>query len=67
MVTRREVRHLEAWSDTDWAGCMKTRKSTARGVMIFGMHTMEKWTITNDLIALFSGEAEYYSRTLNAT
>ena len=51
---------ITIWSDTDWAGCKKTRKSTSGGIVMFGGHLIKSWSTTQDLIALSSGEAEYY-------
>ena len=57
---------LIVWSDTDHAGCLTTRKSTSGGVAMFGSHCAKAWSVTQQLssgesvIALSSGEAEYY-------
>ena len=44
--------------DSDFAGCMRTRKSTNGGVVQFGDHTLKTWAKTQSVIALSSGEAE---------
>ena len=54
------VRKLVVWVDTDYAGCRKTRKSTSGGVVIVGGHLIKGWSVTQAVIALSSGEAEYY-------
>ncbi len=46
--------------DTDHAGCLKTRKSTNGGALTFGKHCIKSWSTTQSVIALSSGEAEYY-------
>ena len=51
---------VEVWVDTDYAGCKETRKSTSGGVMMIGGHTVKGWSNTQSVIALSSGEAEYY-------
>ena len=51
---------LEGYSDTDWAGCGKTRKSTSGGCILFGSHLIKSWSSTQSNIALSSGEAELY-------
>ena len=65
----RSVLHFEyqdhqaevvVWSDTDFAGCRNERKSTSGGVIMFGSHCLKSWSLTQKLIALSSGEAEYY-------
>ena len=51
---------LECYSDTDWAGCPRTRKSTSGGCLMFGSHVIKTWSSTQPSISLSSGEAEYY-------
>ena len=51
---------LECYSDTDWACCTKTRKSTSGGCLMFGAHLIKSWSSTQPSISLSSGEAEYY-------
>ena len=51
---------IRVFSDTDWAGCIKTRKSTQGGVVMLGGCAIKSWASTQALIALSSGEAEYY-------
>ena len=48
------------WTDTDYAGCRLSRKSTSGGVIQIGSHTIKTWSSTQSTIALSSGEAEYY-------
>ena len=58
---------LEVWTDTDYAGCKKTRKSTSGGVVKWGKHTIKTWSSTQSVIALSSGEAEYYGMVKGAS
>ena len=58
---QEKPKHLEGWSDSDWAGCLDTRKSTSGGLMRLGTHILKTWTTTQGVIALSSGEAEYYA------
>ena len=51
---------LECYSDTDWAGCPKTRKSTSGGCLMLGGHMLKSWSSTQPSVSLSSGEAEYY-------
>ena len=53
-------RRINIWSDTDYAGCIRTRKSTTGGVCMIGEHMVKSWCTTQAVIALSSGEAEYY-------
>ena len=48
------------WSDSDFAGCRRTRRSTSAGVAMFGGHCLKTYSSTQPLIALSVGEAEYY-------
>ena len=47
-------------SDTDWAGCPVTRKSTNGTALTFGTHTWFTQSSTQAPISLSSGEAEFY-------
>ena len=51
---------LDSRVDTDHAGCLKTRKSTNGGALMIGKHCIRSWSTTQSVIALSSGEAEYY-------
>ncbi len=55
-----EVR-ITAYSDSDWAGCLRTRRSTSGGVMTLDHSTVGHWSRTQAVVALSSGEAEYYA------
>ena len=50
---------IVVWSDTDFAGCKYTRKSTSGGAIMLGGHCVKSWSSTQAKIALSSGEAEY--------
>ena len=52
---------LTVWTDSDYAGCLRTRKSTSGGVIMIGNHWLKGWSTTQNVVALSSGEAEYYS------
>ena len=49
---------LSCFSDSDWAGCSKTRRSTSGGGVQVGGHLLSHWSRTQSCIALSSGEAE---------
>ena len=65
IVTRFEYQdfpgRLRVSVDSDWAGCAVTRKSTSGGVVQLGNHSLKSWSSTQSVIALSSGEAEYYA------
>ena len=52
------VYQLRVFSDSDWAGCDKTRRSTTGGVIMAGQHWLGHWSRTQANVALSSGEAE---------
>ena len=51
---------LETFSDTDCAGCRRTRRSTTGGYTVAGSHLIKKWCKTQVVMALSSAEAELY-------
>ena len=50
----------DVYSDTGWAGCIKTRKSTSGGCIMLGTHLIKPWSSTQANITLSSGGAEFY-------
>jgi hypothetical protein len=54
------VSRVDTYSDTDWAGCLKTRKSTSGGCLMLGTHLLKSWSSTQVSVSLSSGEAEFY-------
>ena len=56
---QQHVNYIDVYTDTDWAGCPKTRKSTSGGVVMLGRHTIKHWSSTQASVALSSGEAEF--------
>ena len=56
----QQANQVEIYSDTDWAGCVKTRRSTSGGCMLLGSHLIKSWSSTQSTISLSSGEAEFY-------
>ena len=56
-----EVETLDVYTDSDWAGCRRSRKSTSGGTIMKGSHCLKTWSKTQALIAKSSGEAELYA------
>ena len=50
-------------TDSDWAGCKTTAKSTSGGSIVIGEHYVKGWSSTQASIALSSGEAELVALT----
>lgn len=46
------------FTDSDWAGCLETRRSTSGGVVRHGEHTISWWCKFQSGVALPSCEAE---------
>ena len=51
---------LQVYVGTDCAGCPRTRRSTNGGLVMHGSHLLKTWASTQTVVALPSGEAEYY-------
>jgi len=60
-VHQKDTKELVCYVDSDWAGCTRTRKSTSGGVVTLGAHCVKTWSSTQSVIALSSGEAEFYA------
>ena len=56
----QEATQIDCYSDTDCAGCPRTRRSTSGGCLMLGRHLMKSWSTTQVPISLSSGEAEFY-------
>ena len=48
------------YTDSDWAGCKKTRKSCSGGVLMRGSHCIRTLCSTKGANATSSAEAEFY-------
>ena len=58
---------LDVYSDSNWAGCLRSRKSTQGGMVMHGLHCVKTWSSTQAIISLSSGEAEYYGLVKGAS
>ena len=56
-----ELLFVEVYSDSDWAGCHDTRRSTSGGIIYFQSAVLSFWSRTQTTIALSSCEAELYA------
>ena len=58
---------LNTFTDSDWAGDLRTRKSTSGGMICIGDHCIKSWASNQNVVALSSGEAEYYALVKGAS
>ena len=67
LVTSARLTYVFAWqsasdvrvyTDTDFAGCRISRRSTSGGCAVRGGHLLKHWSSTQKVISLSSGEAE---------
>ena len=58
---------LDVFVDTDFAGCLATRRSTSGGVALRGTHLIKHWSCTQRAVTLSSAEAELYGLVKGTT
>ena len=56
----QKAERVECYSDTDWSGCTKTRKSPSGGILMLGAHVLKTWSSTQPTASLSSAEADFY-------
>ena len=54
----QEHEDIKAYSDSDWAGCRRTARSTSGGILMRGEHHIKSWSSTQKRLTLSSAEAE---------
>jgi len=52
---------VTAFTDSDWAGCIRTAKSTSGGAICIGEHVVKTYCRQQKVVALSSAEAELYA------
>ena len=57
-TSRKNNGPLKTFVDTDFAGCLRTRRSTSGGYVCRRQHVLHHWSTTQPTVALSSGEAE---------
>ena len=55
---QQEGKVIDGYSDSDWAGCRRTARSTSGGVILVGSHCVKSWSSMQRRVTLSSGEAE---------
>ena len=49
---------IRTYSDSNWAGCKRTARSTSCGIIMRGGHHLKSWSVTQKRVTLSSAEAE---------
>ena len=57
---QKRVTRIEAWCDTDHAGCIRIRKSVSCCALMLGNSSVSNYCKGQAVIALNSGEAQYF-------
>ena len=55
---------MSVYTDSNWAGCLKSRKSTSGACLFHVVHLIRSYAKTQATIALSSGEAELYATVM---
>ena len=58
---------ISMYTDSDWGGCARTRRSTSGGCAFLGSHLIAHWSRTQQAISLSSCEAEVNAINKGAT
>ena len=65
MVNKYEWQATEGtvttYTDSDWAGCVETAKSTSGGIVMIGKHSIKSYSRQQRTVALSSAEAELHA------
>ena len=48
---QKGVNEITVYTDTDFAGCERTRKSTSGGVIMLGRHMIKAWSNTQTAVS----------------
>ena len=57
-AVQKPIKNVDAMSDSDWAGCRRTARSTSGGALMRGAHCLKTWSTTQKFVTLSSAEAE---------
>ena len=62
-----ELQVVDVFSDSDWTGCTKTRRSNSSSYVMLGGHLLASSAATQNVVATSSSEAEFYALTKSAS
>ena len=62
-ASEEDLMVLDVYTDSDWAGDKKSRKSTSGGMIVWGGGLIKSWSKSQSVVATSSGEAELYALT----
>ena len=62
-----EVDSAAVFSDSDWGGTCRDRRSTSGGIWMLGSHCIKTWSVKQNAYALSSAEAELYALVEEST
>jgi len=62
-----DLEEIRVFTDSDWAGCLRTRRSTSGGMITLAGVSLKHWSRTQGAVALSSWEAEYAALVKAAT
>ena len=56
-----QASNVITFTDSDWAGCTRTARSTSGGILTIGRHVIKTYSRQQKVVALSSAEAELYA------
>ena len=57
---QEQPQKFDVFTDSDFAGCKTSRRSTSGGVIMHGSHCIKHWATTQSTLSLSSGESELH-------
>ena len=58
--------YIDVYTDSNWAGCLRTRRSTSGGIVVLDGGAIKSCSSTQATVAMSSGEAEYCAQVKGA-
>ena len=53
--------HISCYSDSNFAKCLQSRKSTSSCKILYGKHLLTSTSTTQAVVSISCGEAEFYA------